>query len=180
MCFCGKPSVFWLGRRAYYGAQNDYTHIFIVWELISPLHRTSVTLSFLAGILLWKFGCLHEVFSVHVPITHMNCLGINFPITHTSVTQKNCFRIICVIISGLIAMAPTLRYTARLSQRYPPIARYGAFGVSAWLLGCDAPPPFLSIPPWRACKVEVRRYFFTKGVSQRCGSYRGCLSPFST
>ena len=26
----------------------------------------------------------------------------NFPITHTSVTQINCFRIICVIISGLI------------------------------------------------------------------------------
>ena len=41
-----------------------------------------------------------KVFSVNAPITHMNCLGINFPIAHTSVTQKNCFRIICVIISG--------------------------------------------------------------------------------
>ena len=41
-----------------------------------------------------------------VPITHINCLGINLPITHTSTSliQKNCFRIICVIISGLIAM----------------------------------------------------------------------------
>ena len=31
-------------------------------------------------------------------------LGINLPIAHTSVTQKkrNCFRIVCVIISGLI------------------------------------------------------------------------------
>ena len=29
-------------------AQNDYTHIFIVWELISQLHRTSVTQGFLA------------------------------------------------------------------------------------------------------------------------------------
>ena len=36
----------------YHGAQNDYTHIFIVWELISQLHRTSVTQGFLAGILL--------------------------------------------------------------------------------------------------------------------------------
>ena len=47
-------------------------------------------------------GRLHNVLSVQVPITHINCLRINFPITHTSVTQKNCFRIICVIISGLI------------------------------------------------------------------------------
>ena len=31
---------------------------------------------------------------------------INFLITHTSVTQKNCFRIICVIISGLIVLRP--------------------------------------------------------------------------
>ena len=40
-------------------------------------------------------------------ITHINFLGIDFPIARTSqpvtsVTQKNCFRIICVIISGLI------------------------------------------------------------------------------
>ena len=38
------------------------------------------------------------------PIAHINCLGINFPITHTSVTQNNCFGIICVIISGLIVV----------------------------------------------------------------------------
>ena len=45
---------------------------------------------------------LRKVLSVNLPITHINCLGINFPITRTFVTQKNCFRIICVIISGLI------------------------------------------------------------------------------
>ena len=28
---------------SYYGAQNDYTRVFIVWEIISNLHRTSVT-----------------------------------------------------------------------------------------------------------------------------------------
>ena len=37
---------------------------------------------------------------------------------------------------------PVLRGTARLSQRYPPIARYGVFGVSTWPIGCDTPSPF--------------------------------------
>ena len=37
---------------------------------------------------------------------------------------------------------PVLRDTARLSQRYPPIARYGFFGVSTWPIGCDTPSPF--------------------------------------
>ena len=43
---------------------------------------------------------------------------------------------------------PVLRDTARLSQRYPPIARYGVFGVSTWPIGCDTPSPrFLSVLP---------------------------------
>ena len=37
---------------------------------------------------------------------------------------------------------PVLRDTARLSQRYPPIARYGVFSVSTWPIGCDTPSPF--------------------------------------
>ena len=37
---------------------------------------------------------------------------------------------------------PVLRDTARLSQRYPPIARYGVLGVSTWPIGCDTPSPF--------------------------------------
>ena len=37
---------------------------------------------------------------------------------------------------------PVLRDTARLSQRYPPIARCGVFRVSTWPIGCDTPPPF--------------------------------------
>ena len=37
---------------------------------------------------------------------------------------------------------PVLRDTARLSQRYPCIARYGVLGVSAWPIGCDTPSPF--------------------------------------
>ena len=37
---------------------------------------------------------------------------------------------------------PVLRDTARLSQRYTLIARYGVFGVSTWPIGCDTPSPF--------------------------------------
>ena len=60
---------------------------------------------------------------------------------------------------------PILRDTARLSQRYPPIARYGVFDVSTWPIGCDTPSPFLSIPPWRACEVEVRYPPLKRGIS---------------
>ena len=41
---------------------------------------------------------LRKVLSVNVPMTHINCLGNNFPIARTFVTQKNCFRIIYVYI----------------------------------------------------------------------------------
>ena len=90
----------------YYGAQNDYTHIFIIWELISNYTGHLLHMAFLQ-----EFFCVirapMKVLSVNVPIAHINCLGMNFPITHTSVTQKNCFRIICVIISGLIVISFT-------------------------------------------------------------------------
>ena len=38
----------WFASGIYYGAQNDYKHIFIIWELISQMHRTSVTQGLLA------------------------------------------------------------------------------------------------------------------------------------
>ena len=48
---------------------------------------------------------------------------------------------------------PVLRDTARLSQRYPPIARYGVFGVSTWPIGCDTPSPFSErFPPGEHAK----------------------------
>ena len=78
---------------------------------------------------------------------------------------------------------PVLRDTARLSQRYPPIARYGVFGVSTWPIGCDTPSPFSErFPPWRACKVEVR-YPPQKGyLSDTCAipyenKANGCDTP---
>ena len=65
---------------------------------------------------------------------------------------------------------PVLRDTARLSQRYTPIARFGGFGVSTWPLGCDTPSPFSERFPlgehakWR-CDTPPPPP--PKGVSQR-------------
>ena len=43
--------------------------------------------------------------------------------------------------------APVLRDTARLSQRHPPIARYGFLVSQHGELGAIPPPPFLSVSP---------------------------------
>ena len=78
-----------IGTVCHYGAQNDYTHISIILEFISQLHKTSVTHGFLAG-----FFCIiwapRKVFSVNVPSMHTNCLGIDFPNvrTHTQLLHK--------------------------------------------------------------------------------------------
>ena len=44
---------------------------------------------------------------------------------------------LCCELSG-----PVLCDTARLSQRYTPVARYGDLGVSTWPIGCHTPSPF--------------------------------------
>ena len=49
---------------------------------------------------------------------------------------------LCVWVGVRVLSGPVLRDTARLSQRYPPIARYGFFGVSTLPIGCDTPSPF--------------------------------------
>ena len=89
---------------------------------------------------------------------------------HTSssnITQPNFWsNYLCNHFSG-----PVLRDTARLSQRYPPIARYGVFGVSTWPIGCDTPSPFSERFPlgehakWR-CDTPIPPPP-PKGVSQR-------------
>ena len=62
--------------------------------------------------------------------------------------------------------------TARPSQRYPPIARYGVFGVSTWPMGCHTPSPFSeTFPPWRACEVEVRYAPAKKKISAILARY---------
>ena len=74
-------------------------------------------------------------------------------------------------ISGLVLSGPVLRDTARLSLRYPPIARYGVFGVSTWPIGCDTPPPpFLSDSPlgehakWRCDTPPQKGYLSDTGA----------------
>ena len=58
---------------------------------------------------------------------------------------------------------PVLRDTARLSQRYPPIARYGVFGVLTWPIGCDTPsfsehfPPLGEHAKWRCDNPPLKR-----------------------
>ena len=77
-------SVLWSPKRL-------HTHIFITWEFISQLHRTSATRGLLAGIHLCNIGCLQMVLSVSANYTRMP--GNAFPIARTSVTQKKRFRI---------------------------------------------------------------------------------------
>ena len=62
---------------------------------------------------------------------------------------------------------PVLRDTARLSQRCPPIARYGALVPQHGQLGAIPPPPFQSVSPLESMRNGEVRYPPTKGVSQR-------------
>ena len=67
---------------------------FYYWGINSQLRRPSVTQEFLGGILLCNLGAFIRYF-LRTCQLHNNCLGVNFPIAHTSATQKNCFRILC-------------------------------------------------------------------------------------
>ena len=49
----------------------------------------------------------------------------------------------------LLLSGPVLRDTARLSQRYPPIAHYGVLVSQHNQLGVIPPPPFLSVSPFQ-------------------------------
>ena len=66
---------------------------------------------------------------------------------------------------------PVLRDTARLSQRYPPIARYGVFGVSTWPIGCDTPPPFLSVSPLESMRSGGAIPPLKRGISAILARY---------
>ena len=71
---------------------------------------------------------------------------------------------------------PVLRDTARLSQRYPPIARYGVFAVSTWPIGCDTPSPFSQHFPLGEHASGVAIPPPTKGVSFE-DKTNGCDNP---
>ena len=76
-----------------------------------------------------------------------------------------------------------LRDTARLSQRYPPIARYGVFGVSTWPLGCDTPSPFSERFPlgehaeWRCDTPPQKRYLSDTCAIPYENKANGCDTP---
>ena len=80
------------------------THTFLIFGNISPVTQDICYTGFSGKIFFCVVRGLHKVLSVKVFITHINCLEINFPIACTF-TQKNCFRISCVIISGFIVKA---------------------------------------------------------------------------
>ena len=67
-----------------------------------------------------------------------------------------------VITTHLSLSGPVLRDTARLSQRYTPIAHYGVFSVSTWPIGCDTPSALCGRLPcgehakWR-CDTPLQR-----------------------
>ena len=66
---------------------------------------------------------------------------------------------------------PVLRYTARLSQRYPPIARYGVFGVSTWPIGCNTPSPFPERFPLGEMRSEGAIPPLKRGISAILARY---------
>ena len=79
---------------------------------------------------------------------------------------------------------PVLRDTARLSQRYPPIARYGVVGVSTWPIGCDTPSPVSerSPPPgehakWRCDTPPSKGYLSDTCAIPYENKANGCDTP---
>ena len=78
---------------------------------------------------------------------------------------------------------PVLRDTARLSQRYPPIARYGVFGVSTWPIGCDTPSPFCQRFPlgehakWRCDTPPQKGYLSDTCAIPSENKGNGCDTP---
>ena len=91
---------------------------------------------------------------------------------------------ICVLEAfGEGLSGPVLRDTARLSQRYPPIARYGVFGVSTWPIGCDTPSPFSERFPlgehakWRCDTLPPQGYLSDTCTIPYENKANGCDTP---
>ena len=88
------------------------------------------------------------------------------------------------MLSVLVTLSgPVLRDTARLSQRYPPIARYGVFGVSTWPIGCDTPSPFSEPFPlgehakWRCDTPPEKGYLSDTCAIPYESKANGCDTP---
>ena len=111
------------GREAPYQRKSSENILFVLRRLWGRLHRKGVAIQ-----LALKEGSFVK------RVVLGNLLG--WHVCRTKLLPKK----IQFDTKGL--SGPVLRDTARLSQRYPPIARYGVFGVSTWPIGCDTPSPF--------------------------------------
>ena len=108
-CCCTSEVPKWLHTFSLFG------------EWVSQLHRTSVTQGFLAGIPLCNSGASIRYFLCMCELHTIIVWVLNVPGTHTSVTKKNCFRIICLIISGLIALLKSgQNFSERLDTSQTP------------------------------------------------------------
>ena len=132
----GKPNQ----RKGQNEKLMNFAHFCEFW-CFSLGKQAQFTLNFCSGMPLRK---VHELtflwFGLPGPL-----LIFHSPIRTIGLAPQRFFVFCCIFpfseVMGSLS-GPVLRDTARLSQRYPPIARYGVFGVSTWPIGCDTPPPF--------------------------------------
>ena len=121
--------------------------------------------------------------SERVPLHHLHVPCSDSPILRGNKTLKGGFDLGCVLRMCPRLSGPVLRDTARLSQRYPPIARYGVFGVSRWQIGCDTPSPFSEcIPPgehakWRCDTPPQKGYLSDIGAIPCENKQNACDTP---
>ena len=90
----------------------------------------------------------------------------------------------CTLVPWLVPLVAPYRAIPRDYLSDTPLLRAMGFLVSQHgQLGAIPPPPFLSVPPWRACEVRVR-YPPTKGyLSDTCAipfenKEKACDTPF--
>ena len=107
---------------------------------------------------LWEVYIYHKSYDIRLQLVSLNCVSCT--------------------LSG-----PVLRDTARLSQRYPPIARYGVFGVLTWPVGCDTPSAFSERFPlgghakWRCDTPPQKGYLSDTRAIPYENKANGCDTP---
>ena len=109
--------------------------------------------------------------------------GIDWRNKFTSVTPENSWGINCGNPSGPNGSGPVLRDTARLSQRYPHIARYGVLVSQHSQLGAIPPPPFSQRLPlgehakWRCDTPPQKGYLSDTCAIPHENKANGCDTP---
>ena len=107
-----------------------------------------------------------------------------YGLCHPFSLVANCTLRVCGMKGSTLQVSgPVSRNTARLSQRYPPTARYGVLGVSTWPIGCDTPFPFsqrfplgehanwrCDTPPQKGCLSDTHAIPFENKANGCCNS----------